>query len=361
MPHPSLWIAKLTIAEFLRRMFSQKWKKSWEIVLNATRWFLILTFGGVIIATLAECRPFPQYWQVIPDPGPHCRQGITQLMVMGISDTITDIVLVAFPIHVVVTSNMRIQRKISLCLLFGLSLILVAITIYRMHATIEKHSNQQFRSLLASLEILAGAGVSNALVLGSFVRDRGAKKAKFKFGSTGGDSGLDRPATARTRTRSVLSWGSDIDLVADMGMRLGPELQQPKSKTARPAPVALPLNSVNGTSGQGSTGGDDIKTQVLEKDVHADVPAHYEEPPLLTPRRMSFFDVGGLLGDDQPRRPSVVSMNALSSTDSGSRLTSLSNGTAVRQRSPRGIRGRLGDMEGISESDKETRSGISMP
>ena len=341
-------------------MFSQKWKKSWEIALNSTRWFLILTFCGVIIATLAECRPFPQYWQVIPDPGPHCRQGITQLMVMGISDTITDIVLVAFPVHVVITSNMRIQRKISLCLLFGLSLILVAITIYRMYATIEKHSNQQFRSLLASFEILAEAGVSNALVLGSFVRDRGVKKAKFKFGSSSGDSGLDRPATAKTRTRSALSWGSDTDLVADLGMRLGPEFQQPKSK-ARPAPMAFPHNPVHGTSSRPSMDGDDIKTQVLEKDVRQDVPAHYEEPPLLTPRRMSFFDVGGLLGDDQPRRPSVVSMNALSPADSGSRLTSAPSGPPARQRSPRGIRGRLRDMEGIFESDKETRSGISTP
>ena len=177
---------------------------------------------------------------------------------MGVSDTITDLVLVAFPVPVILASHMPIKRKVSLCLLFALSLSLVAITIYRVTATIERHANQQFRSLVASFEILAAATVSNALVLGSFVRDRGVKKAKYKHsnggrtgsvaagsanGGTGRDDSLDRPTTAKARKARAMSWGSDGDLVDDLGIRLGPEFHEARSPVmARPVPAALPLS-----------------------------------------------------------------------------------------------------------------------
>ena len=195
----SLWTAKLTIVEFLRRNFGSTWRKSWTVALNFIRYFLAITFVGVIFSTLLECQPFPNYWQVVPDPGSNCRQAWAQLIVMGVTDSITDIALVAFPLVVIFTSNLTMRKKLSSTFLFGLSLLLVAITIYRIYAVVMSHANQQIRSLIASLEILAATAVSNALVLGSFVRDKGTKKNKFKFGSVGGESNLDRPATARTR------------------------------------------------------------------------------------------------------------------------------------------------------------------
>ena len=162
---------------------------------------------------------------------------------MGASDVITDILLVVFPIPIVIKSAMATKRKISLVLLFSLSFILVGITIYRVIGVIDRHSDQQFRSLLASLEILAAAAVSNAVVLGSFIRDRGEKKKRFRFGSTGGNSSLDTPSQQRVKTITQRHWGSDADLVGDLGMRLGPDLEKRRSSVPRPAPIALPLAS----------------------------------------------------------------------------------------------------------------------
>ena len=207
------------------------------------RWFLAVTFIAVVVVTLAECRPFYGYWQVIPDPGPSCRQGHAQLITMGTSDVITDLLLIVFPIPIVLKSAMAFRRKFSLVLLFGLSFILVGITLYRVVGVIDRHSDQQFRSLLASLEILAAAAVSNAVVLGSFIRDRGEKKKRFRFGSTGGSSSLDTASQQRARTITQRHWGSDADLVGDLGMRLRPELEERRDTVARPAPIALPLAS----------------------------------------------------------------------------------------------------------------------
>ncbi|MCJ1290072.1 hypothetical protein MMC34_001607 [Xylographa carneopallida] len=263
-------------------------------------------------------------------------------------------------------SNMRLKRKIHLVLLFGLSLILVAITIYRVYATIERHSDQPFRSLLASIEVLAAAAVSNALVLGSFVRDRGVKKQKFKFGSTSGGSALDRPNTALNRPRAALSWGSDSDLVGDLGIRLGPEFSGQKSHFARPAPAVLPLTSPSRRispaqpswtfPGRHSTESDETDLKITH--ISREDPPSPRDISVLTPRRMSFFDVGGLLGDDAPRRTSSISISVPSSATYS--LRPLIHSASTRQRSPRGTRNLLEDVGGLLSSPDST-SGPSSP
>ncbi len=172
-----------------------------------------------------------------------------------------------------------------------------------------RHSSQQFRSLLASIEILAAAAVSNALVLGSFVRDRGTKKQRFRFGSTGGHSSLDRSNTGPRRAITAKNWGSDADLVGDLGMRLDPELTEKPSASPRPAPVASPGGGKpdaisHGAVDQNWTFPDrkSIETDETNPKRPSPVPDFQSPSPgemPSTPRGMSFFDVGGLLINDR--------------------------------------------------------------
>jgi hypothetical protein len=67
----SIWMAKFTVSEFLKRLTERFWKKGYEFGLRAIRIFLVFTFVGVVIATFAECDT-GRYWQVVPDPGPQC-------------------------------------------------------------------------------------------------------------------------------------------------------------------------------------------------------------------------------------------------------------------------------------------------
>lgn len=199
--------------------------------------------------------------------------------------------------------------KISLVLLFALSLILVGITVYRVQGVTVRHSSQQFRSLLASAEILAAAAVSNALVLGSFVRDRGAKKQRFRFGSTGGHSSIERTTTAPRRIITARTWGSDADLVGDLGMRLDPELTEKSSDGPRPAPTAIPASSEADVKPRTTVDQDwtfpncaSVETETEDTDLKSSEPLGELQQPSpgevpSTPRGMSFFDVGGLLGD----------------------------------------------------------------
>ncbi|KAI9706075.1 MAG: hypothetical protein M1836_005481 [Candelina mexicana] len=327
-----LWICKFSVSEFLHRLIKHFWRKSYAVGLRIVRWTLAITFLAVVIGTLAECHPFHRYWQVVPDPGSHCRSGFAQLIAMGTCDVITDLLLVIFPIPIIIRSQLDLTRlevslkylsKIKLILLFALPLGLVAITTYRVPTIIDRQGSQQYRTLLASFETLAAAAAANALVLGSFVRDRGVKKQKFKLGST--NESMDRQSNSRRSTKTANSWGSDEDLVRGMGIRCNPELRA-NSLGPRPPPMARPASRRNEKALSPVV---DLKWQFpSEKESPSDTDSEKDtlknslsSPPrspgdvsIRTARRMSFFDVGGLLEDGMSHHSTSPTAPTFSST-----------------------------------------------
>jgi len=288
----TLWILKFTILEFFRRLTGVTWERSSQKALVVIRWVLIFTFIAVVISTLSECQPFTHYWQVTPDPGGQCRQGYVQLLTTAVCNILTDLLLVFFPIPIILQSNMKIKRKMQLTLLFSLSLGVVGVTIYRVPHVMWSHGRQQYRSLLASVEILFAFTAANALVLGSFVRDRGVKKQKFR--RTSAADSFDRSSGARRPTLHR-QWGSDEDLVRDVGITLDPELRNaPQGSEAQPAPMAGSLGNNMDTwqfpKRQNSNTERSDESLISTRDLA-------KRESMTTHRRVSFFDVGGLLED----------------------------------------------------------------
>ncbi|RAL12926.1 putative integral membrane protein Pth11-like [Aspergillus homomorphus CBS 101889] len=313
-----IWTAKITVCEFLKRVSGMIWRRSLNIFRKLLYYFLASTLLAVVIATLAECSPFYRYWQVVPDPGPKCRLGYANLVVMGTCDVITDLLLVAFPIPFIMMTHMALKRKAALVVLFALSLILVAITLYRVPSVIWHDGEQQYRSLLASLEILVATAVSNAVVIGSFVRDKGVKKNKFKkaLASASVSENLDY-SSFRRQTITHHQWGSDSDLAAGLGMRLKPEMCSSDRDLPRPAPVAAPYHSLAGRPGllnpnwsfaprpggmeddrTSTTGSLEIKVSPLEY-IETNISPR-RIPEASSPTQLSIFDAGGLLNAPTP-------------------------------------------------------------
>ncbi|KAI2626194.1 GPCR protein, PTH11-type [Xylaria nigripes] len=238
----TLWILKLAILDFFRRLTSKSWRKTHEITLTIIRGILIVTFIAVLIADLAECQPFDHYWQVLPDPGGQCRQGYVQLVTMATCNIITDLVLVIFPVPIILASHMGAKKKIQLTLLFCLSLGPVGTTIFRVVYVFRAHGSQQTRSLLASVELLFATTAANALVLGSFVRDRGTKKIKYKANPLDADP-LDRTSSRRPAIHRL--WGSDEDLVGGLGLGFSREYRNEENEVlsrVRFGPAIATLN-----------------------------------------------------------------------------------------------------------------------
>ncbi|KAL4934293.1 putative integral membrane protein Pth11-like [Aspergillus undulatus] len=308
-----IWMAKLTVCEFLNRIAGITWRRSLRIFLISIYYFLGSTLLAVVIATLAECQPFSHHWQVVPDPGPTCRSGYANVITMGACDIITDLLLVAFPIPLVWMTNMPKRRRIALAILFALSLILVAITSYRVPSVIQHKGSQQYRSLLASLEILAATAVSNVVVISSFVRDKGVKKIKYKntLASASINESLDHSSNRRA-TITHHHWGSDSDLARDMGIRLDPELVSRSPTEPRPAPIATGGLDPNWTFSRQTTEfeddesstGNSLDIKVSPHDyLRSQKTTRGHSPSDDSPDQVPIFDVGGLL--TQPTPPST--------------------------------------------------------
>ncbi|OIW32455.1 hypothetical protein CONLIGDRAFT_572653 [Coniochaeta ligniaria NRRL 30616] len=294
----TLWTLKNTILEFFRRL-NVTWERSYQITLNVIRCTLVATFVAVVISDLSECRPFSHNWQVLPDPGGHCRQGYAQLLTMAVCNIFTDLLLVIFPIPVIIGSGMTVKRKVQLILLFSLSLAPVTVTLYRVPHIIDEHGSQRSRSLYASVEILFATAAANALVLGSFVRDRGVKKQRYKYGSVAAGS-MERSSGSNSRRPTLNKhWGSLEDLARDTGFGVQPELRESDSEVHdrlyTPAPTLTSSNDMNNwrfpsqKRASAARSDDSLLSQPLTPRRNSNA----------TPRKVSFFDVGGLL-DDQP-------------------------------------------------------------
>ena len=303
-----IWISKLTISEFLKRITLRIWRRSYELTLRGLRIFLVLTFFAVVIATLCECQPFDHYWQVEPDPGPHCRQGYGNLITMGTCDIITDILLIAFPIPIILQSGQSWKRKVQLTSLFSLSIILIVVTGLRVPKVIEYRGRQQYRTVWASCEIVASAAVSNAVILGSFLRDKGTKKNKYKSSSV--SDSIDRASVRRPTVTALQNTGSDEDLFRFLGMRVPEHLQDRSDSVPRPAPAALPASSSRHPSraAEDQSGQSRAAANPRNSEHHSsDSDDSLRKPPVPEPHHQgrshapaskpatAFFDIGGLL------------------------------------------------------------------
>ncbi|OTB03346.1 hypothetical protein M426DRAFT_38375, partial [Hypoxylon sp. CI-4A] len=326
----TLWILKSAILEFFKRLTSITWNRSHEIALLFIRATLVLTFVAILIADLTECQPFDHYWQVMPDPGGQCRQGYVQLITMATCNIMTDLLLVFYPVPIILTSHMNTKKKVQLTLLFSLSLAVVAMTGYRIPRILRSHGSQQLRSLLASVELLFATASANTLVLGSFVRDRGVKKSKYRHNSVAAES-IDR--TSEHRPTLQRHWGSDEDLVRDLGLGVDRELRDAARQSQGEKPAKPVTNLDNWQFPQrnpsSATYSDDT---LLARD---QITTSRSTSTIITPRRVSFFDVGGLL-DGEPSQSSVRdSYN--SSLDPPSPL-SLRSPTPIMTAPPTGFR-----------------------
>lgn len=251
----------MSTLEFLKRLTDSTWERSYANTIFYARVSLAVSFAAVVISNFVECQPFNHYWQVLPDPGGRCRQSYAHLVTMSLCNIMTDLMLVVIPIPIIVRSSMTLKRKLQLISLFSLNLSVVSISVARVHNIIAKHGDQQYRSLMASVELLFAVAAANSLVLGSFVRDRGAKKHRFKFDGDGFSS--DRYSTSGAAATALRQhqhqqqhqqqpvykhhWGSDEDLVHGLGvkpeLRLDTKMADPKDQHPHFTPAPMMMHS----------------------------------------------------------------------------------------------------------------------
>ncbi|KAH7146600.1 hypothetical protein B0J13DRAFT_552338 [Dactylonectria estremocensis] len=165
-----LWSLKLCLLAFYSRFISHlRWGK---VALATSWWAIILTFVGVVIATLTECRPLHLTWDVVPDDQrDSCSQGVANLIVMAVFNAMTDIALLILPFPILYSTRLSRKHKFQLSVLFGIGLITIAITIVRIPLIFMSSVTQSARSLWASVEVVCACVVANAAFFYAIVKD----------------------------------------------------------------------------------------------------------------------------------------------------------------------------------------------
>lgn len=251
----SLWIIKLSVSLYLIRLTNQFWaaksltskttngrviKTFLSRHLNPLFYtFLSLSYLAILLSLFIECRPFVSYWQVSPTPSASCRLGYGNLLTMGVLNIATDLMLVALPMPMILNAKLPGKVKAETLFLMLFPLVNIAFTGYRLPSIINHAGSQRYRTLLASIDVLISTATANALVVTSFLQDRGFKKLKYQYPEgedgpihAGGGhelSSIDHGKANRFSRLAVSStgngskspgrrrqpWGSDEDLMRD--------------------------------------------------------------------------------------------------------------------------------------------------
>lgn len=171
----------------------------------------------------------PLIVQVVPDPGPLCRQAAPFLLTHTSQMIFIDIFLALFPLPMILRSRMTYFRKFCLTAVFSSSLLLVLLSCFKIPVILKSNASQQLRTLLASFECLSACAVANLVVLLSFVRDTGPKRRKFRTES-------DAEKSLRAMPGNTTDWWSTHDRIPEES-DLEDYHSYPYSATGQPSPL----------------------------------------------------------------------------------------------------------------------------
>lgn len=182
------------------------------------------TYVACQVTTFTECRPFRLYWQLLPDPGP-CAEAQLQLLVVGVTNIVTDLMLLILPLPLVFKMKADWRRKIRYSTIFLLGIFIIAITIIRLPINALNKEIQANRSIWASTELFTSALVVNIPTLYGLWRHRRMRRRekderlKFSHESTprGYQNGLGATELravkldSRAHSRGVSDGGHSVE------------------------------------------------------------------------------------------------------------------------------------------------------
>ncbi|KAF2219491.1 hypothetical protein BDZ85DRAFT_205708 [Elsinoe ampelina] len=159
-----LWFQKLILLHFYIRHFHSHEKRKNRLIAWTYGPIFFFTWAAAQVVGFTECDPFPLYWQVVPAPG-SCVQAQVQLIVLGVLNIFTDIMLLILPIPSLISLQTPWRLKLRLYILCTLGLFIIAVTVIRLPINALNASVQANRTTWASTELLAAAIAVNAPTL----------------------------------------------------------------------------------------------------------------------------------------------------------------------------------------------------
>ncbi|PNS21588.1 hypothetical protein CAC42_947 [Sphaceloma murrayae] len=159
-----LWCQKLILLHFYIRHFHSHEKRRHRLITWTYGPIFFATWLAAQVVGFTECDPFRLYWQVVPSAGT-CVQAQVQLIVLGVLNIGTDVMLLILPIPSLISLQTPWRLKLRLYALCTLGLFIIAITVIRLPINALNATVQANRTTWASTELLAAAIAVNAPTL----------------------------------------------------------------------------------------------------------------------------------------------------------------------------------------------------
>ncbi|KAH7031430.1 uncharacterized protein B0I36DRAFT_409779 [Microdochium trichocladiopsis] len=251
-----LWLIKLCITAFYARLFTRLSNLGMQVKIAYVA--IGVSYVVVTLAVLLGCQPFRHNWQIKPDPGPLCQPTNSRLNVLMvyIFNVLTDLHLLSIPLPLLWHVNISLRRKLTLMLLFGGAVfVIAAATVRAVLVLTAGPEGSLYASQWGCREIFVSIVVSNLPVIQPMLRKLASRAGmSVLFSHSGGrsvhhdrDHGLvstvgrfstlpsrsashrggSGPArgcndTRQAPTVSAAAWASDERiLVSDLGERPG--------------------------------------------------------------------------------------------------------------------------------------------
>jgi len=171
-----LWTLKICLVIFYTRLTTRKMEL---LVIKCVGGILAATWIANIFTTFLGCRPLHLNWQVYPEKF-GCADAVAAIYVVGLSNIVTDLMLMVIPFHIILRSLIPMRTKLELGAVFILGFFAVLIVCLRMVSALH-HWEQQDRLIWGQLECFTSTIVANAPILHGLWRHAWLHITKMNF------------------------------------------------------------------------------------------------------------------------------------------------------------------------------------
>ncbi|KAF4550305.1 Hypothetical protein D9617_18g034960 [Elsinoe fawcettii] len=179
-----LWSLKMAVLDMVTKLIR---KLRFEKLIY---WGFIGVLGATWLAamlgTFLGCRPVSLYWQINPNPG-KCAVGDDWLLAYEIGNMLTDFMLLAVPIPLLLSAKISLWHRLRLVFVFSLGGFLIAISVVRMMQGFGSKV-QVSRTMWASIEIFFATFVAVSPAIYALIHSRGQTSTNYPTRTNGGST-----------------------------------------------------------------------------------------------------------------------------------------------------------------------------
>ncbi|KAI5791989.1 hypothetical protein EDC01DRAFT_616133 [Geopyxis carbonaria] len=188
--------------EIARRVLGSKMilvgRTCYAVFLWCMKFCVLALYEQILTINISRVPAVPRVGKIIPQPSRSCSSAPVQLYTTGSLNIMTDALLIAFPLPMIFRTHLPMRRKAQISALFSIGIIDILISIFRMPFVLENRALQQWRTLFASLEMLASCIVATAPVLWRGIRENGGINFRMSLRKSQALTGQMIPQTPTT-------------------------------------------------------------------------------------------------------------------------------------------------------------------